>query len=80
MVRTRAMRTWAGLGLHALGVAIFALSLTTPVGYSDALHIRRAIGSSHRRPPAELPHHAAFSNSREPRLTAQASHPTASHN
>ena len=31
MVRTRAMRTWLGLGLHALGVAIFALSLTTPV-------------------------------------------------
>ena len=32
MFRTRAMRrTWAGLGLHALGVAIFALSLTTPV-------------------------------------------------
>jgi hypothetical protein len=24
-------RTWAGLGLHALGVAIFALSITTPV-------------------------------------------------
>ena len=38
-------------------------------GYSDALHIRDAIGSSRRRPPAELPHHAAFSNSREPRLT-----------
>jgi hypothetical protein len=31
MVRTRAMRTWLGLGLHALGVAIFALSVTTPV-------------------------------------------------
>ena len=30
MVRTRAMRAWLGLGLHALGVAIFALSLTTP--------------------------------------------------
>ena len=31
MVRTRTMRTWLALGLHALGVAIFALSLTTPV-------------------------------------------------
>jgi hypothetical protein len=31
MVRRRAMRTWLGLGLHALGVATFALSLTTPV-------------------------------------------------
>ena len=30
MVRTRAVRTWLGLGLYALGVAIFALSLTTP--------------------------------------------------
>ena len=31
MVWTRAMRTWLGLGLHALGVAIFALSVATPV-------------------------------------------------
>ena len=80
MVRTRAMRTWLGLGLHALGVAIFALSLTTPVAIAMPCTFDDAIGSSHSGPPAELPHHAAFSNSPEPRLTAQASHPTASHN
>jgi hypothetical protein len=31
MVRIRAMRTWLRLGLHALGVATFALSLATGV-------------------------------------------------
>jgi hypothetical protein len=31
MVRTRAMRNWLGLGLHAFGVATIALSLTTRV-------------------------------------------------
>ena len=40
MVRTRAMRTWLGLGLHALGVAIFSSLDNDTSGYCDALHIR----------------------------------------
>jgi hypothetical protein len=31
MVRTWAMRTWVGLGLHVFGFATFALSPTAPV-------------------------------------------------